>query len=107
MRSILSLLIVILSFVALSKALDCGHYKNPLTCAGVEPPCFWNGKECTKIYPKHCSTMTNEECQNNKEKGCYFEGEKCILSKFHCSSIHNEFDCTIENCVWKGGKCEN
>ncbi|KAN0011785.1 hypothetical protein ACTFIV_000539 [Dictyostelium citrinum] len=108
MKSILSLLIiVILSFVALLNATDCGKYKNPLTCANMEPPCFWDGKVCKKIYPKNCAEMTIEDCENNKEKGCYLEGENCILSKFHCSSIHNEFDCTIENCAWKDGKCEN
>ncbi|KAN0043107.1 hypothetical protein ACTA71_010742 [Dictyostelium dimigraforme] len=83
MRSILSLLIiVILSYVALSKATDCGKYKNPLTCANMEPPCFWDGKVCKKIYPKNCAEMTMDDCENNKEKGCYLEGENCILSKF-------------------------
>ncbi|EGG20250.1 hypothetical protein DFA_07373 [Cavenderia fasciculata] len=104
MKVILSVLLVVfaLLFVASTNALDCSKYVNPLTCAGEEPPCFWDGKVCKHIYKlQHCQKMIDvDSCQI--ESGCSWEAasSSCLLSKFHCSSIKNEFDCTIENCVW-------
>ncbi|EGC40496.1 hypothetical protein DICPUDRAFT_91023 [Dictyostelium purpureum] len=110
MRTVISLLLAILALVSVSSAVKCGNYKNPLTCANMEPPCFWDGKVCKMIYPKSCEDIEqSDECQLHEEKGCNWNNEQCITlnSKFHCSSIKNEFDCTIENCAWKDNRCEN
>ncbi|EGG20251.1 hypothetical protein DFA_07374 [Cavenderia fasciculata] len=106
MKIILSVLLVIFAlFVASSLAIDCAKLDSPLTCAAYEPPCFWNGKKCLQIHRKlqHCQKMVDvDSCQSEKGNGCAWEAasSSCTLAKFHCSSIKNEFDCTIENCVW-------